>query len=730
MKLAAQRNIGIELFDAGPDDLVLVGTLLDNEHLIKLEINIYLPDEQITRSKLEMIRVPFPVCHEVEAVAERLVGLRIERGVINEISRRVGGRVGCSHIKELASAVVYFGASNLVRRRAGVDPMDTEFARRSPDERFTLTKELLQDTCLAYCQTTPQGLDDQIGIKRIGEEHTHPQPLGDFEPSFGVLLKDRAERWGDKTYLRYRKGDELCAMSFREFADKTFQIARHLIDRKIRPGDRIALLCENRPEMYLMEMAAMSIGALTVPIFAGYPAAQVSYPLEHARPCMLVVSGNHQLEKIARDRLPWVKNFYCMDFDAQSAAWGAIDFASLTVQGGATQAQLDERIEAVHPGDLCMVMYTSGTTGSPKGVQLTHRNLISQQKALSLIWDVKEDDVLLGYLPWHHSFGGLFERFMTLYRGCEFCLDDSRGRNLDRLIENWNRCNPTIFFSVPHVHDALITRCREQSNVEDIIFGGRLRFVFTAGAPLPAPIETAYRERKIPVLEGWGLTETSPCVTVTTKDRAWRSGYVGLPIPGVRVRIDSDQEMLVKGPNVMVGYLDEEEATSYVIDDDGWLHTGDLGEFTPDGFRIFGRKDGAFKLTTGEKVHPHRIENVFADESPYIHQAVVLGSGKNYIGMLIYPDFSRLQEWAREHRIVAEPLIEQPAVRDLYAAELKRINPLIVVKYHRILRAVLADAEPSLADGELTPSGKIVRKVVTARYSHKIHALFSPRSAP
>ncbi len=725
MKLFAQRHISIELFESGPKDVAVVGTMLDSDHLIKLELGVYLPDEQITHSKLEMIRVPFPVCREVESVAERLVGLRIQRGVLGEIVRRVGGRVGCSHIKELATNIVYFVASNLVVRRTGIDPMSTDYSTKPPDERFALTKGLLRDSCLAYCQSTAQGLDERIGIRRIGEEHSHPQPLGDYEESLGVLLRERAERFGDKTMLRFRRDGNIRTISFAEFGRSVFRIAANLIDTGIRPGDRVAMLSENGPEMFMIEMAAMSIGAVSVPIFAGYPKKQVAYVLEHARPRFLVVSGKHQLDKIERDRHRSIKHWFCMDFDDGAKKWGALDVASLMTDAKTPADKVQERVDTIRRDTRCMVMYTSGTTGPPKGVCLRHRNLISQQRAISLLWDVDEHDATLSYLPWHHSFGGLFERMLTLYSGCEMCLDDSRGRDIDRMIENWKAYKPSMFFSVPRVHDQLITRCRDHAEATEVVFGGRLRFVFTAGAPLPAHVEAAYRAHDIPVLEGWGLTETSPCVTMTTRDRSWQSGCVGFPIPGVTVRIDSDQEILVKGPNVMEGYLDDAEATTHVIDKDGWFHTGDLGEFTSDGLRIFGRMDGAFKLTTGEKVHPQKIENVLVNESPYISLAMVLGSGKDFVAAIIWPNFSNLDQWAKEQKISADRLVDQPAVRALFATELRRLNMLIDVKYQRVRRAMLADHEPSLADAELTPSGKLVRTAVLNRYSETIAAMFS-----
>jgi len=684
MKLIAQRNITIELFDAGPDNMALVGTLLDDEHLIKLDLNIFLPDEQITRSKLEMIRTPFPVCREVEGLADRLVGLRIERGVLSEIMRRVGGRVGCSHIKELATNLVYFVASHLVRRRAGVDPTSTDYNLRPAEERFGLTKGLLHDSCLAYCQTTPQDLDEKIGIKRVGEVHKHPLPLGEYEASLGVLLRDRLDKWSDRVYLRYRKDTTEHSLTWREFGGHVSRIAAHLIHKDVRRGDRICMISENRAEMFMCELATMSVGAVTVPVFAGYHSPQIAYVLGHARPRFAVVSGKHQLDKIDRDRYPWIEAYYCIDYDVDCEKWGALDFALLTADGGAPADRVDSRVDATRLDDLCMVMYTSGTTGPPKGVRLSHRNLISQQKALSIVWDVDQNDSLLSYLPWHHSFGGLFERFMTLYHGCELCLDDSRGRNIDRLVDNWKAFRPTLFFSVPRVHDMLLTRCREDAAVSDLVFGGRLRFVFTAGASLPAKVQDAYEKHGVPVLEGWGLTETSPCVTLTMIDKKRTSGVVGFPIPGVNLRIDGSQEILVKGPNVMDGYLDDEEATSYVMADDGWFRTGDLGEFTPDGLRILGRKDGAFKLTTGEKVHPLRIENTMVNESPYISLALVVGSGKDFVGALIYPDFSRLGGWAEAKGIDDEQLTRHPAVQELFAAEVARINPMIDVKYQRL----------------------------------------------
>jgi long-subunit acyl-CoA synthetase (AMP-forming) len=725
MRLSAQRNFAMEVYEGESDEMVLVGTMLDNDHLIKLEMSIYLPDEQITRSKLDMIRVPFPVCREVEHLADRLIGLRVERGVLNEITRRVGGHVGCSHIKELATNLVYFAAQGLIRRRLGVDPMGTDYKVKPPEERFKMTKELLSDSCLAYCQTTAFGLDEQIGIRKLGEEHVSSIPLGEYEESLGSVLKDRAERFGDKVYLRYRENDDVVTLTWKQFAGNTFQIARHLLGMGVRSGDRFGMVSENRAEMFMFELAAMSIGAVTVPVFAGYLPQQVAYILNSAKPKMVVVSGNHQLDKIEADRHKGIERFYCMDFDADSKKWGARDFAELLATGGVSVKELDKQVQSVKADDLCIIMYTSGTTGAPKGVRLGHRALISQQKAMSLMWDVNENDVYMNYLPWHHSFGGLFERFMTLYNGCELCLDDSRGKNIDRLIENWRAFDPSIFFSVPRVHDLLVSKCEESPELNRVVFGGRLRFVFTAGASLPSHVAEGYRRRDIPVLEGWGLTETGPCVTATDKESGWKSGYVGQPLPGVSVRIDGEGEIQVRGPNVMERYLDNPEDTAHVMTEDGWFRTGDLGDYSKDGLRILGRKDGTFKLTTGEKVHPLRIEMALVGESHYISQAVAVGSGKDFVGALIYPDRGHLLEWADAHGVSQDRVLTDPKIHELFAAEIDRINAMIEIKYERVKRAVLAGREPTLENGELTPSGKLMRKRVIENFQKTLNALFA-----
>ena len=723
MELIARRDMGVDLFKLNDEDLVVVGTMLDSNHLINLELTIHLPDEQIIASKLDMIRTPFPVCQEVQNSAERLIGLRIERGVMSEITRRIGGHEGCSHVKQIANNIIYFVASYLARKRAGITELSTDSNFTSPEERFNLTKGFLENSCLAYCQSTPRKMDSEIDTNRGSEEHTSMIPLGDYEESLGFLLKNRAETYENKTYIRYRRGDENATISWKAFAHHVFTIANNLIREGVCQGDRVAMLSENRLEMFMFELALMSIGGVTVPIFAGYPEKQVDYILNHSRPKYIVASCKKQFDKVTASSYKNKTTSWVMDEVEQTDANA---FSSLLENDEVPTDKLEDRLKLIHGDDLCLIMYTSGTTGPPKGVRLTHRNIISQQKAISLLWDVDEDDTFLCYLPWHHSFGGLFERFMTLFSGATLGIDDSKGRDMDRIVENWRLWEPTIFFSVPRVHEMLLSECKKNDEVDAMVFGDRLRMVFTAGASLPATVEAGYRRHGIPVLEGWGLTETSPCVTVTTMDGTWRSGHVGMPIPGVRVKIDNSQEILVKGPNVMQGYLDDEDATAKCIDRNGWFHTGDLGEFRKDGLRVFGRLDGAFKLTTGEKVHPQRIEITLANESEYISTSLIVGSGQDYVGAIIFPSQQNISTWLKENDLPPDSQLSCiPALRDLFAKELERINAVIDVKYQRPVRAIIADNPLSLERGELTPSGKVVRLSVMGLYEDQVHDMFA-----
>jgi long-subunit acyl-CoA synthetase (AMP-forming) len=381
--------------------------------------------------------------------------------------------------------------------------------------------------------------------------------------------------------------------------------------------------------------------------------------------------------------------------------------------------------------DVAYLLYTSGTTGKPKGVELTHRNALSQQASIAAVWDVGERDVFLSYLPWHHCFGALFERLMALWHRALLVIDDSRGRDLDRLYTNFFDARPTIYFGVPRVYNGMIARAR--SDPKALAALQSLRFAFSAAAPIAEPAFRFFEELGVPVLEGWGLTETSPCATITRRSDANRApGVVGFPLPGTSVKLDpvpefpGRGEILVRGPQVMRGYHRRPEDTARVLSD-GWLRSGDLGEWTPHGLKLLGRIDGVFKLENGEKVSAGEVELRILASTPLLEQAVVLGPSQPFVTALCWIAPAAAQRFLQDYGVeppasVAE-LAQVPQLRRAIVEALQSGNLLAGCSYERVRRIALVSESPSLETGELTPTMKMVRSVSQQRHAQLIAAL-------
>jgi long-subunit acyl-CoA synthetase (AMP-forming) len=378
-------------------------------------------------------------------------------------------------------------------------------------------------------------------------------------------------------------------------------------------------------------------------------------------------------------------------------------------------------------------MYTSGTTGQPKGVELTHRNFISQQKAFSLIWDLNPHHRLLSYLPWHHCFGGIFETFMAVYFGIPMAIDGSRGKDFGLLVENWQLIRPTLYLSVPAIYQAMIRAMEEAPELEKIFFHKDLEFVLTAAAPLPPDIYEIFIRRGIPVHEGWGLTESSPDITLTRPGKKHRPGIVGTVIPGVELKIEADGEILARGVNIMKGYYRNPQATRKVLDSEGWLHTGDLGEMTEEGLRIVGRADGVFKLVNGEKVPSAHIEGLLIAGSCFIDRAVVCGRGQDFVCAIIFCNEGAISSWAKKKGISFssfEKLLECDEVRSLLQEDVRTTNQKMKEKFFRVKRFYLAPSPPTLARGEITPTAKTCRQKVMKNYEIQVSEMFQESSFP
>ncbi|MEZ4655453.1 MAG: AMP-binding protein [Candidatus Eisenbacteria bacterium] len=608
-------------------------------------------------------------------------------------------------------------------------------------------------------------------------------PVGQPE-SVGNLLVRNAARLGDHPVLLEKRDGRYHAISWNELQRDVLACASFLRGCGVGPGDRVALVSRNRYEALVVEFSVMGLGAIHVPIFVGYAAAQTNDLLRHAEPVVLFVAGPEQLAKVdppasvrrvvtfdrtAPDRVTPDRVTFDRTATDQKAAsntgtneaatrpvwFGAFGAGSQEEARSTTPVTLEtpasagtpatpftpetsatpvapvaparpvtlEELAAVRPETPALMMYTSGTSGEQKGVLLTHDNILSQQRALAAIWKFGPDDRILTYLPWHHSFGGIFEKYTALYNGAPLAIDDSFGKDLPVLLDNWKTIRPTVYFSVPLIHQQLVDHVRSHPADETEIYHRGFRFVFTAAAPLPANISEFFAARGIPVVEAWGLTETAPCCTITDLEERRRiPGMVGYPIPGVTVRIAPDAEVLVQGPNVMKSYFRNDEATARALPGDGWFHTGDLGELLPNGgLRLLARKDRVFKLLNAEKVIPTTIENELAGRNKYIRHVLVVGQAQQFLAALIFPNRALIEEEFGADREAADRVVTAS-----YRSTVDQLNREMQVKYERVLAFAVVDRELSVENQELTPSLKIrVQNVLDSTRSF-FEAIYDP----
>jgi long-subunit acyl-CoA synthetase (AMP-forming) len=559
------------------------------------------------------------------------------------------------------------------------------------------------------------------------------EPAGTPE-SVGALLARNANRFGEKTIYREKRGGRFAEVTWEDFVCDVVSFGQFLSSFGIGRKDRVAVFSPNRGEMLVVEFAVMCLGAVYVPIFPGYSAEQTRALIDHSGAVALIMSDRTQLANIYVP--PAVRVIVSFDPIARATIDDALagrKVAYFTLSGALRRNAIgdhdDLRLKMflwsaakVRPEEPCLMMYTSGTTGLQKGVVLSHDNLLSQQRALAPLLNVTPDDRLLSYLPWHHSFGGIFEKYSALYNGATLALDDSFGKDFDLLLKNWKETRPTIYFSVPKIYQQLVDYVQLHPQEERAIFHDQLRFLFTAAAPLPANLSDFFRARNIAVVEGWGLTETSPCCTLTdVAEPRTIPGMVGYPLPGIRVRLAADGEILVQGPNVMCGYHDNPEATALALPGDGWFHTGDLGALVGKGLKLVARKDRVFKMLNAEKIVPTELENDLAGRNKYIRYVIVAGDGRDFLAALIYPNFFLIEEEFGADHATAERVVKE-SLRET-VLEFNRDHP---VKYERMQAFAVVSKELSIEDHELTPSMKVRVRNVLRNAEEYLEAIYEP----
>lgn len=538
---------------------------------------------------------------------------------------------------------------------------------------------------------------------------------GSVVPNIATLLESNSKRFGEKIVCAEKKGTRFEGIPWKDFYRGTVQISAALHELGFTRGSKMVIFSPNRTEMLLLEMAVMAMGGIAVPIYSGFIRETAEMLIRFCDAGFIAVSGVRQLGNVSS--FPGLKHIIMFDEAPEEAAGAVIPFAALLNRQPGNGGFL---AKGAGPDEVCLNMFTSGTTGIPKCVQLTHRNILSQQAALDALgwWNVTPVDRFLSYLQWHHSFGGIFELFNGLYHGAPLYLEPGHGKDPASILESWKSVKPTVFFSVPKIFSSLVEMAGKDREAEKAIFHSGLRFVFSAAAPLLPEVADEFEKRGIPVIEGWGLTETSPCCTLAEPVEKRPPGVVGKPLPGVKIGINSDSEILVKGPNVMKGYYKNEEDNNRVFTGDGWFRTGDIGEITASGLKLITRKDRVFKLSNGEKVIPTELEIIIQRKCPYIGYVLIEGSGRDYPAAVVFPNKNQLTNPTYD-KTPLDGCFCPHSLEELSSCLhgcLSDANNELQQKFARVKTVLLIDDELSVDNNTLTPSLKLAPRRVLQLY--------------
>ncbi len=539
----------------------------------------------------------------------------------------------------------------------------------------------------------------------------------------------------------------------------------------IQPGDRVAILSENRPEWPMADYAILCAGAWTVPIYPTLPGAQITGLLKDCAARAIFVSSSEQLAKIRAIRSGCPALEYVISLEGPTASEpGSLTLHQVVDRGRSTLEMspgvFEQRAARVRPDDVATIIYTSGTTGEPKGAMLTHANFVSNVVSCCQVVPFSGETTSLSFLPLSHVFERMID-YAYLYRHSTI----SYAESIDKLKDNFLEVNPHCFAAVPRVyekvHGRILERVEKGSAIKKKLFawalrmgrerlsyeekgepvpgglarkakladrlvfskirhalGNRFRFAVSGGAPLSREIAEFFLGAGVTIYEGYGLTETSPVIAVNGP-KAWRLGTVGRPIPGVEVRIAPDGEILTRGPHIMKGYYQRPAATAEAIDADGWFHTGDIGRLDEDGFlSITDRKKDLIVLAGGKKAAPQPIENELK-KSPLIGMPIVIGDRQKFLAALLVPNFDRLKDWAAENGVEYRPeaIDSNPEIRAMFQHEINLYNA--DKPHHEQIRAfALLPQDLTIEDGSITPTLKVKRRILQDRYQALIGAMY------
>lgn len=595
------------------------------------------------------------------------------------------------------------------------------------------------------------------------------------------MFLQTTDTYADKHLYLEKKNDHWEGLRGKDIRTTVEDLAYALRSLGVNKGVQAAIISANSPRWAMSDYAILCAGASTVAIYPVLPAPQVAYILQDSESKIVFAADGEQAAKIMEvwNDCPHLsvmivmndKQITAKDIDASKQK--VLTFTELLDIGHAYGQEQSLNFEAMcqepSPDDLLTLIYTSGTTGEPKGVMLTHNNLVTNIVAALTHINIDESDRLLSFLPLSHSFERMAGHFLAFSRGASTYYAES----IEKVAANMMETHPTVLLGMPRLYEKIYNRVVENVNnapalrqkifwwamrqgkamvqarenggqpgfflarkhalANKLVFGklhervgGSIKFFASGAAPLSAEIAEFFAGAGMIILEGYGLTETSPVLTVNKLEK-FKYGYVGPAIPGIEMKIAEDGEILARGPNIMKGYFNDEAATREAIDDDGWFHTGDIGEFDDDQYlKITDRKKNILVTSGGKNVAPSGLENALVIK-PLIEQVCIVGDGRNFISALVVPSFESLQghieaqglENASPEDIIKHPEIIAAVEKEVAAAMEK------FPRYEQVRKIALLPKEFTIDGGELTPTLKVKRNVVLERYSSIIEEMYA-----
>lgn len=584
----------------------------------------------------------------------------------------------------------------------------------------------------------------------------------------------QVKKYGDRVVQRYKKDGTWLDISWNQMKEAAELIGFGLVELGLKQKDTICLLSENRPEWAHADLGIISAGGVNVPIYATNTPQQVQYIINDAEAQYILVSNKLQLEKIMKIRAntPKLKKVIILDqIDTNPAPGFVITLDELKKMGNTPKDKgiLETRYQATQPDDLITIIYTSGTTGDPKGAMLTHKNMLSNCEDIATYVPINDTFIVLSFLPLSHVFERTAGYYAMLFYGATIAYAES----IDKIVDNMAEIKPYAMVSVPRVYEKMYGKIIEGAEAGSptkkkifywaldtgkqtmpyklagkplpmglkmkyaiakklvfskikTILGGRLLFFVSGGAPLSKELGEFFYAADVTIIEGYGLTETSPVLTVNPYGKM-KFGTAGKPIPNCEIKIAPDGEILARGPMIMKGYFKKPEATAEVIEKDGYFHTGDIGFLDNEGYlHITDRKKDLIVTAGGKNIAPQPIENMLK-MNRYVEQVAMIGDKKPYCVALVVPKFDAIEAYARQNNIVyknRKELVEHPRIIELVQNAVDATNATLA-KYETIKKIKVLAGEFTQETGELTPTLKVKRRVVMEKYKDIIEELYA-----